>query len=138
MFVVSSQAFEAIFREKAQSGRRRKVMLYKQKTAAREDAQEKLETIRGQYDIAIINSNATIKEHQEEVEKYNAELAIVNDTIERNTAAVSEKKAILQSLKDKSAEIDEKKNAANQRIRDIESEMRDIEIKIRQEEAKNN
>ena len=137
-YVEICSELEAIFREKAQSGRRRKVMLYKQKTAAREDAQEKLETIRGQYDIAIINSNATIKEHQEEVEKYNAELAIVNDTIERNTAAVSEKKAILQSLKDKSAEIDEKKNAANQRIRDIESEMRDIEIKIRQEEAKNN
>ncbi len=137
-YVEICSELEAIFREKAASGRRRKVMLYKQKIANREDAQEKLETIRGQYDIAIINSNATIKEHQEVLEKYNAEISLVNEVIEQSTAAVEEKKASLKELKERSAQIDEKRNAANQRIRDIESKMREIEVQIREEEAKNN
>ena len=127
---------EAIFREKAASGKRKKVMLYKQKTEDRENAEKELDSIKNQFEVAQINSKATIEEHQKVKEKFDKDLAALNETIEENQSVISAKKEALQVLKDKSKAVDERRQVANQKIKDIENSMREIDVKIREEEAR--
>ena len=127
---------EAIFREKAASGKRKKVMLYKQKTEDRENAEKELDSIKNQFEVAQINSKATIEEHQKVKEKFDKDLAALNETIEENQSVISAKKEALQVLKDKSKAVDERRSIANQKIKDIENSMREIDVKIREEEAR--
>ena len=127
---------EAIFREKAASGKRKKVMLYKQKTEDRENAEKELDSIKNQFEVAQINSKATIEEHQKVKEKFDKDLAALNETIEENQSVISAKKEALQALKDKSKAVDERRSIANQKIKDIENSMREIDVRIREEEAR--
>ena len=85
---------------------------------------------------AQINSKATIEEHQKVKEKFDKDLAALNETIEENQSVISAKKEALQALKDKSKAVDERRSIANQKIKDIENSMREIDVRIREEEAR--
>ena len=127
---------EAIFREKAASGNKKKSLLYKQKTEDRENAEKELDSIKNQFEIAQINSKATIEEHQKVKEKFDKDLAAINETIEENQSVISAKKESMQVLKDRSKAVDDRRAVANKKIKEIEDSMRDIDVRIREEEAK--
>ena len=127
---------EAIFREKAASGKKKKVLLYKMKTEERENAEKELDSIKNQFEIAQINSKNTIEEHQKVKEKFDKELAELNEVIDENQSVITAKKESMQQLKDRSKVVDERRSVANQKIKDIENSMREIDVKIREEEAK--
>ena len=127
---------EAIFREKAASGNKKKALLYKQKMEDRENAEKELDSIKNQFEVAQINSKATIEEHQKAKEKFDKDLAAINETIEENQSVIAAKKESMEVLKDRSKAVDDRRAVANKKIKDIEDTMRDIDIKIREEEAK--
>ncbi|MCR5727769.1 MAG: hypothetical protein K6G24_09920 [Lachnospiraceae bacterium] len=127
---------EAIFREKAASGNKKKALLYKQKMEDRENAEKELDSIKNQFEVAQINSKATIEEHQKAKEKFDKDLAAINETIEENQSVIVAKKESMEVLKDRSKAVDDRRAVANKKIKDIEDTMRDIDIKIREEEAK--